>query len=113
MEIEKIKTATKTMRELAECGTDFGCAMRGTTRQVAATKKLWKAGNKSRLIKIGVACIVFPDPSPVSEIIGAGFIAAGLIQKGIQNQSIYLEDIKKGLESTLREVNATKQSLRL
>ena len=111
MESGKIKTATQTINELAECGKDLHYAMRVTTRQVAGTKKLWREGNKSRLIKIGVACIVFPDPSPVSKIVGAGFIAAGLVQKGIQKQSIYLEDIKKGLESTLRELQVTMQSL--
>jgi len=51
---------------------------------------------KSRnLNEIGVAFIIFPDPSPIGEIIGSGFIAAGLVQKGIQKQTIYLGGIKK------------------
>jgi hypothetical protein len=56
---------------------------------------------------------LFPDPSPVGEIIGAGFITAGLVQKGIQKQSIYLEDIKKTFGRTLKEIQSTKESLRL
>ena len=113
MDHEKAKYATKAVNELCESGKDLHSALRGTTRQVAASKKLWREGNKSKLIKLGVACIVFPDPSPVGEIIGAGLIAAGMVQKGIQKQSIYLGDIKKTFESTLREVHSTKQSLRL
>jgi hypothetical protein len=113
MQTEKIRNATKALNELSESCKDLHSAVRGTTREVAATKKLWREGNKSKLIKIGVACIMFPDPSPVGEIIGAGFIAAGLVQKGIQKQSIYLGDIKKTFETTLRDIHSTKQSLRV
>jgi hypothetical protein len=112
MEIEKIRNATKALNELAEGGKDLHSALKNTTRQVAASKKLWREGNKSKLIKIGVACIMFPDPSPVSEIIGAGFIAAGLVQKGIQKRALYIGDLKKTFESTLRELNSTQSSLR-
>jgi hypothetical protein len=113
MEIEKIRNAVRVLNELGESGKDLHCAVKGTTRQVAATKKLWREGNKSKLIKIGVACIMFPDPSPVGEIIGAGFIAAGLVQKGIQKQTIYIGDIKKTFENTMRDVHSTRQSMRL
>ena len=104
---------TKALTELTESYIDLYHGVKGTSREVAATKKLWREGNKSKLIKIGVACIMFPDPSPVSEIIGAGFIAAGLVQKGIQNQANYLGDIKKTFESTLRDVHSTRQSMHL
>jgi len=113
MKSEEAKQATKALTELAESYKDLYGGMKGTSREAAATKKLWREGNKSKLIKIGVACIMFPDPSPVGEIIGAGFIAAGMVQKGVQKQSTYLGDIKKTFESTLREVHSTKQSLRI
>ena len=113
METEKIRNATKILNELAESGKDLHSSVKGSTRQITATKKLWREGNKSKLIKIGVACVMFPDPSPVTEIIGAGFIAAGLVQKGIQKQAIYLGDIKKTFESTLRDIHSTRQSMRL
>ena len=113
MKREEAKQATKALTELAESYKDLYRGIKDTSGETAATEKLWREGNKSKLIKIGVACIMFPDPSPVGEIIGAGLIAAGLVQKGIQNQSIYLGDIKKTFESTLREVQSTKQDLRL
>jgi hypothetical protein len=104
---------TKALTELTENYKDLYRGIKCTSREVAATKKLWREGNKSKLIRIGVACIMFPDPSPVGEIIGAGFIAAGLVQKGIQKQAIYLGDIKKTFESTLRDIHSTRQSMRL
>ena len=109
---EAIQTA-KTLTELTESYKDLYSGIKGVSRDVVATKKLWREGNKSRLIQIGMALIVLPEPTPVTPTIGACFIAAGLVQKGIQNQSIYLGDIKKTFESTLRDVYSAKQSLQL
>ena len=113
MDREAAIQTTKALTELTESYKDLYHGVKGASREVVATKKLWREGNKSKLIKIGVACIMFPDPSPVGEIIGAGFIAAGLVQKGIQKQAIYLGDIKKTFESTLRDIHSTRQSMRL
>jgi hypothetical protein len=111
MGIEEAKTAIKALAELAEIKGDAANMLRGTRQQAAATGKLWRAGNKSKLIKIGMALIVFPEPTPISEIIGAGFLVAGAVQKGIQSQSIYMEDIGKTLKSTLKEIAEAKYNL--
>jgi hypothetical protein len=113
MRLEEAKTAAKALTELSEYHKEFYAAMKSTRKQVSLTKRLWREGNKSRLIKIGVALIVFPDPSPCTEIIGAGFVAAGLVQKGIKNRSMYVEDITKTYQSTLKELCAAKYNLQI
>ncbi len=112
-EIEKAKLMGTVLNELSESGKDLFFAERGVTREVAFAKKLWLEGRKSKLIKIGIAFVVFPDPTPVTPIIGAGLIAAGLVQREIQKKALYVGDIKKVFEGTLKEVQLTKQSLRL
>jgi hypothetical protein len=113
MKVEQVKTATKALKELSEDYIDLYGAVKGTANAVGATKKLWREGNKSRLIKIGLSLVVFPEPTPISETIGACFIAAGAVQKGIQSRAIYIEDITKSFKNTLKDVLATKQSLRV
>ena len=113
MKPEQVKNATKALKELNESYIDLLGAMKGAVRDVEATKKLWREGNKSRLMKIGVVFLAFPEPTPISETIGACFIAAGAVQKGIQNRAIYIEDITKTFKSTLKDVLATNQSLRV
>lgn len=113
MHLEEAKAAIKTVTELSICQKDLYTAIKGTSRQAAATKKLWHEGNKSRLIKIGIALIMFPDPLPVTDIVGAGFIVAGTIQRGIQNRSLYMEDITKTFQSTLKDICATKSNLQI
>jgi len=105
--MEKAKETTKALYELTESYSELHNAIKSTSRETARTKKLWREGNKSNLIKIGIACIMFPDPSPVGEIIGAGFLVAGAIQKGIQKRTLYISDLKKNLDSALKELNST------
>ena len=111
--MEKAKQTTKALTELAESYSELHRAIKSTARETAKTKKLWREGNKSNLIKIGVACIMFPDPSPVGEIIGAGFLIAGAVQKGIQKRTLYVGDLKKNLDSALKELNSTKYNLHI
>ena len=112
MKSEQIKSATKALNELSESYSDFFGAVKGTVKTVETTKKLWRESNKSRLIKIGVSLIVFPEPTPISETVGACFIAAGAVQKGIRNRAIYLEDIKKTFKNTLKDMLETRNSMR-
>ena len=109
--MERARKTTKTLHELTENYSELHRAIKSTTRETTKTKKLWREGNKSNLIKIGVACIVFPDPSPVGEIIGAGFLVAGAVQKMIQDRTLYVGDIKKTLQSTLKDLNANQCNL--
>jgi len=112
MKTEQVKNATKALKELNESYIDLLGAVKTTANTAEAAKKLWREGNKSRLIKIGVSLIVFPEPTPISETIGACFIAAGTVQKGIQNRAIYFEDITKTFKNTLKDVLETSQHLR-
>jgi hypothetical protein len=110
--MEKAKQTSNSLYELAECYQETRKALKATARETAKTKKLWREGNKSNLIKIGMACIMFPDPSPVGEIIGAGFLVAGAVQKGIQKRTLYVSDLKKNLDSALKELSSTQCNLR-
>jgi hypothetical protein len=111
MKTEEVKAVTKAVKELSECYSDTSGALNGTVYTVEGTKKLWRAGNKSRLVKIGVALIMFPEPTSISDCVGACLIAAGAVQKGIQKNSIFLEDVTKTFKSTLKDVLAAKDSL--
>jgi hypothetical protein len=99
------------LNELSESYRDAADALKSTVYTVEGTKKLWRAGNKSRLVKIGVALIMFPEPTPITECLGACFVAAGAVQKGIQNRAIFLEDVPRTFRNTLKDVWATKNYL--
>jgi hypothetical protein len=108
MKVEDAKAAIKAIAELHAAKTSTIKTLKDTKLENWQTKRLWREGNKSNLIKLGLALVAFPEPTPTSEIIGAGFIAAGAVQKGIKSRAIYMEDITKNLSSALKEIANTK-----
>lgn len=113
MKPDQVEATSKALKELSESYADVIGAIKSTGKAAADTKKLWRQGNKSRLIKIGLSLIVFPEPTPISETIGACFIAAGAVQKGIKSRAIYAEDITKTFKNTMKDVLEISQSLRV
>ena len=106
-----MKTTVDALKELDESYADLIQAMKGTVKEVKTTRQLWQNGKKSRLIKLGLALIVFPEPTPISETIGTVLVAAGAVQAGIRRRSIYVEDIYKSFKDTLKEMRTIKESL--
>ena len=111
MKNEEIKTLADALKELTESYTDGIQAMRETTKEVKATKQLWRKGNNSNLIKLGLALIAFPEPTEISDIIGTVLVAAGTVQKGIRRRTIYVEDVYKTFHDTLKDMWTIKRSL--
>ena len=112
MNLEQAKAANKALNEISEGYIDLIHAVKSTATSSEAAKKLWREGNDSKLIKIGVALIVFPEPTPISETIGACFVAAGAVKKGIQNRSLYLEDVTKTFKNTMKTVLEMRNSMK-
>ena len=111
MKTDAMKGKIKAINETNESYVDLIQDMRGTIREVKAAKKLWKDGNKSKLIKLGLALIVFPEPTPISETIGSFLVAAGMVQNGIRHRAIYVDDVHKTFQKTLKEIQNTKQTI--
>jgi hypothetical protein len=109
--VEQLKATRKALTEMNESYIDLLRETRGTTQTIHDTRQLWRTGYKSKLIKIGVALIVFPEPTPISETVGACFVAAGAVQKAVRNRAMLMEDVKKTFQSTINEISATTQNL--
>jgi methyl-accepting chemotaxis protein len=110
MENDEIKTLADALKELNENYIDVIQTMKETTKEVKATKQLWRKGNNSILIKLGLALIAFPDPT-ISDIIGTVLVAAGTVQMGIRRRTIYVEDVYKTFHSTLKDMWAIKRNV--
>lgn len=111
MKKEEAKTMITAANELSESYADLIHAMKETTREAKATKQLWRDGNKSKLIKLGLALIVFPEPTPISETIGSFLVAAGAVQMGIRKRRLYADDIYKTFQNTLKEMHDIKHNI--
>ena len=112
--MDQAKHTYKAIRELTQSSLELHEATKSTAQATAQTKKLWREGNKSNLTKIGVSCILFPlDPTPISQVIGAGFLIAGAVQNGVKKRNLYVCDLKKECLHFQRELRATQKCLRI
>ncbi len=85
--------------------------LEGNSHVASNTRKLFREGNKSRLIELGVALIAIPEPTPVSPIVGSSLVAAGAVQKGIKSRAAFAEDIGKDLKKALKDLSRTRDLL--
>jgi len=113
MQAKEVKNAVESVTELAENKKTLSNAARDIRINAAATNKLWRENNKSKLIKLGVALIVLPEPTPISPMVGACLAATGAVQQGIRNRALFMEDIPKTYQSVIKEVCSAKLNLRI
>jgi hypothetical protein len=111
---KEAKECSEILREVGKDSVDLaGVAngsMRGVAREAQSLKKLWREKNQSKLVKIGVALILFPDPT-ISDVVGTGLVATGLLHDRIKNSGIFLEDIYKTYPRLFKELQSARQSL--
>lgn len=79
------------------------------TRELRSTRKLWREGSNSTLIKAGLALIALPDPT-ITDIIGSAMVAAGLIQLKTKNSALHVEDVYKTFPQVLKELSSLRHS---
>jgi len=110
---KEVRDWANTLKEYASTHTEKAHIMHDSmcelTKELQSTRKLWRKGNNSILIKAGLALIAFPDPI-LSDILGAGLVAAGLIQTKIKNSVLHVEDVYKTFPQLIKELNSLKQT---
>jgi len=107
MKREEANAMVTAMNELSESYADLIQAMKGTAKEAKTAKQLWRNGNNSMLIKIGLALIAFPDPT-ISDVVGSFLVAVGTVQAGIRRRSLYVNDVFKTFQNTLKEIRDVK-----
>jgi len=113
MKTDEVKTIVNTVKEMDESYVDLLQSLKRMIKEAKSTRQLWRNGNETRLIKLGLTFIVFPEPSPISEIVGTCLLAAGVVQKGIRSRAIYVEDVYKTFQDVFKDLRTTKYNLRI
>ena len=83
-------------------------SMSGVARELRSTHNLSRKNTTSILIKAGLAMIAFPDPT-ISDVIGAGLVAAGLIHTKIKRSALHVEDVYKTFPQVIKELDRIKR----
>ncbi|MBM3291817.1 hypothetical protein FJY84_03980 [Candidatus Bathyarchaeota archaeon] len=61
-------------------------------------------GTGKSLISIGIALVMFPEPTLISDVLGGGIIAAGCLYNKINPPPIFVDDIFKTINEQMKEI---------
>jgi len=111
VEPSELKSLVDVLRELGLSYEETVDAMNGVAKEVRSVRHLWKKGNNSRLIKTGLALIAFPEPTPLSETLGAVVLSVGLIQKKMRQSHLGIEDVYNTFQGIMRDLQTIKRGL--
>jgi hypothetical protein len=101
LEKEEIKRMGIVLRELGLSYSETLEVLHEMSKDANHAQKLWRGEKKSKLIKLALTLITFPEPTPISETVGAAVLVAGLVQNRIKNSTLHVEDVYK----TFQDVN--------
>jgi len=115
MKEEEMKNTAVLLRELdlsyEETATIMNNAMSGFAGELRLAQRLFRRkDSESRLIKIGLALIAFPDPT-ITDVLGAAFVTAGLIQNKIKHSTLQLEDVYRTFPEVVKDLRSIRQGL--
>jgi len=109
VESKELKRMTVVLQELGLSYNETLEVVNEMAKDVNKAKKLWRDGYKSKLIKIALALITFPEPTPISESMGAAVLAAGLIQNRIKKSTLHVEDVYKMFQDVNDDILKIRQ----
>ncbi|KON30042.1 hypothetical protein AC477_05275 [miscellaneous Crenarchaeota group-1 archaeon SG8-32-1] len=101
VEKEELKRMGIVLQELGLSYTETLEVLHEMSKDANRAQKLWRGEKKSKLIKLALTLITFPEPTPISETVGAAVLVAGLIQNRIKKSTLHVEDVYK----TFQDVN--------
>jgi hypothetical protein len=111
MEKQKIKTVAFMLRELGLSYREATNLISEVTRELQSSRSLWKKKNNSTLVKVGLTLIALPDPLIITDVAGAAFVAASMVQTKIKNSGLHVEDLCKAFPKVLRELDALREGM--
>jgi len=111
MKTGELKNLVDVLRELGLSYEETVDAMSGVAKQLRFVEHLWRRDDKSRLIKPGLALIAFPEPTPVSETLGAMLLSVGIIHTKMKQSALHIEDVYNTFQGVIRDLQSIKRGL--
>jgi hypothetical protein len=109
LEKEELKRMGIVLRELGLSYSETLEVLHEMSKDAKHAQKLWRGEKKSRLIKLALTLITFPEPTPISETVGAAVLVAGLVQNRIKNSTLHVEDVYKTFQDVNNDILKIRQ----
>ena len=104
----------KAAKELGETFTETVTIINGMNGAVKEVNQLYDhgyGGAGKSMISLGIALVMFPEPTMVSDVIGGGVIAAGLFYNQLVPPPIYIDNIFDTIQEQVTVIHSTGEDL--
>ncbi|OGD45839.1 hypothetical protein A3K70_04685 [Candidatus Bathyarchaeota archaeon RBG_16_48_13] len=112
---EDAKKIVKSLNERAENLEQFGRAQADLSKINTSIGKLGvtpeSSSQKSKLVSLGTALIIFPEPFGVSDVTGAAMIAAGLLAMKLKKKPLTIHEVKRDFTESIKELQKLRQTV--
>jgi hypothetical protein len=109
LEKKELKRMAIVLQELGLSYKETAEVIQEMSRDVNKAQKLWRGEQKSKLIKLAISLITFPEPTPISETVGAAILVAGLVQNRIKKSTLHVEDVYKTFQDVNNDILKIRQ----
>jgi hypothetical protein len=109
METKELKRMGVVLQELGLSYAETLEVLHEMSKNANNAKKLWRGEKKSNLIKLALTLITFPEPTPISETIGAAVLVAGLVQNRVKKATLHVEDVYKTFQDVNNDILKIRQ----
>lgn len=109
MNLKELKNAALTLRELGLSYQETLDAMNAVAKDLGPVKHMWKRNDQSRLIKLGLALITFPEPTPISETLGAVVLSMGVVHKKMKQSVLHVDDVYGAFQEVVKGLHTIKK----
>jgi len=111
LKTDHIVTAAK---ELGDSHRESADLLSGMNDAVSQYNQLYDhgyGGAGNSLISLGIALIMFPEPLMISDVIGGGVVAAGLLYNHLVPPPMYIDNIFDVIQEQVKAVHETRENL--
>jgi len=108
MKTEEVKNIVDTVKELSQSYKETVDAVKGFITELRTAKSLWRKHNQSKLFKLGLALIAFPDPT-ISDVVGGFLVSVGVLQAKMRRSTLHIEDVYKTFPEVIKELHIIRQ----
>jgi hypothetical protein len=114
MQSPKTDHLVQAAKELGETFTETATIINGMNGAVEEVNQLYDhgyGGAGNGMISFGIALVVFPEPTMVSDAIGGGIVAAGLFYNKLVPPPLYIDNVFETIQSQVQAIHSTGEDL--
>ena len=114
MDNPKTDHIVKAASELGEAYAESAELLSGMNGAMSEVNQLYDhgyGGAGKTLISMGISLIIFPEPFMVSDVIGGGIVAAGLLYNKFIPPPLYIDNIFETIQEQVKSIYSAGENL--